>query len=254
MARPEGVGLLVRGLRWGLGIGIPEAQEQLAGALASHPALNPTERAEASIGRAVALVALGQPRRAVAVLSAAAASAPPPLAREIAIEAAEWPVILASLGFPGFDEEEARVGRATLAQYADDPVLGARVRWALTLVAPTGPPVLRPDTALISPFARAMGYVGWAQQAPTADAAPWWRWYENADLTDWPVGGLHAVEVDWALETYARVRGGLAALSSGQTALGCHLLREVPARWASAEPALGAWRAEAVRGLESCRD
>jgi hypothetical protein len=235
-ATPDGRDILARGLRWGLGIGIPHAQAALAEALVGR---------DATLARALALVALGRPLESVTLLDGAGDRA-----GELRLIADELRLLLVALGLPGLGDDTG-AARARLEEWRADPRWGPRARRVLAVVdEPAREPTFASDT--VSPFVRAVRYGRWAATREPAEAVRWWRWYENSDLTGWPEGRLHSAEVDWALETYGRVRGGVAALEAGDRALGCRLLRDVPGRWRNAEPALSAWRAEAADALATC--
>jgi len=75
-----------------------------------------------------------------------------------------------------------------------------------------------------------------ASRDPTAaDAA--WRWYENADLEQWPGGPPQAAELDWALEAFARSLRVRLALDVGDRRRACAILPQLEAYWAGGDSA-----------------
>jgi tRNA A-37 threonylcarbamoyl transferase component Bud32/tetratricopeptide (TPR) repeat protein len=115
--------------RFGLALGVPEAQLELGGLLANAP--DPLTRASALVGQAVALVALGRPIAALRHLDSAAATADhPALGAELTLQAAEWRVLLPAVGVPGVSDTLRQEGRAALRRFAADPALGTRAAWA----------------------------------------------------------------------------------------------------------------------------
>ncbi|HET7040161.1 MAG TPA: hypothetical protein VFH97_09745, partial [Gemmatimonadales bacterium] len=113
--------------RFGMSLGIPEAQVLAMTYLADRGL-----GAEALIGRAVALTALGQVRRALADLDSAARLTG---SEELALQSAEWRVVLPALGLPGLNDEAAR-GRDGLSRHARAADSTAtRARWALAVGA-----------------------------------------------------------------------------------------------------------------------
>jgi len=62
-----------------------------------------------------------------------------------------------------------------------------------------------------------------------ADAA--WRWYENADLRQWPSGPPQAAELDWAMEAFARSLRARLALAAGDRPRACTILPQLEAYW-----------------------
>jgi hypothetical protein len=88
-----------------------------------------TARSSAHEGKAIGLMTLGRPRRALAQVDSAAALFGSDAAR---VEQAEWRVVLRALGLP---VSEAGDWRARLTALAGDPTLGPRAAWALGLAA-----------------------------------------------------------------------------------------------------------------------
>jgi hypothetical protein len=84
----------------------------------------------------------------------------------------------------------------------------------------------------------------------SADAS--WLWYENLDAVGWPQTVAQAVEVDWALSTYARWRRGRLADSTGQSKLACRLMTEVTATWNPPEPPLAQLLAQTRDVVRRC--
>jgi tRNA A-37 threonylcarbamoyl transferase component Bud32/tetratricopeptide (TPR) repeat protein len=107
---------------------IPESQVALSGLLLGLTG-DPDARADAHVGKAIGLLALGRPRQALVELDTAVARWKADSAR---IEQAEWRVVLHALGLP---VSEAGGWRDRLAAFAGDPVLGPRALWALSLGA-----------------------------------------------------------------------------------------------------------------------
>jgi tetratricopeptide (TPR) repeat protein len=130
---PEGgAGAMARSLRWGLSFGVPEAQVQVSGMLAD-AATSVQQRADAVVGRALGLVALGRMRQALADLDSAARLAG---SDELALQAAQWRVVFPALGLPGVDSGSRALGRDVLLRRASQSGPGAdRARWALALDA-----------------------------------------------------------------------------------------------------------------------
>ena len=126
---PEGLLLAARGA---LSFELPEAQVQLGAALAANGA-TAEQRASGHVGRGVALVALGRVSEGQRALDMAALLFPEP--REARLQAAEWRVVPASLGAPGWSERERERGREALRAMTSDPPLRARASWALAMDA-----------------------------------------------------------------------------------------------------------------------
>jgi tetratricopeptide (TPR) repeat protein/predicted Ser/Thr protein kinase len=95
------------------------------------------------------------------------------------------------------------------------------------------------------PFARAVLHVRRAEWLAVlgraAAAEREWRWYENSDFEGWLTGEVEAVEIDWAVGTWARWHEG------------CHRLRRVLELWTGAEPAYEPLVAETRRRAEGCQ-
>jgi tetratricopeptide (TPR) repeat protein/predicted Ser/Thr protein kinase len=95
------------------------------------------------------------------------------------------------------------------------------------------------------PFARAVLHVRraeWLAALGRAAAAEReWRWYENSDFEGWLTGEVEAVEIDWALGTWARWHEG------------CDRLRRVLELWTGVEPAYEPLVAETRRRAEGCQ-
>jgi hypothetical protein len=77
-------------------------------------------------------MALGRPAEALAAFDSAAALFPDP--DEALLQAAEWRVVPAALGYPGVPPEDLSQGREALARRASAPG-GTRAAWALALDA-----------------------------------------------------------------------------------------------------------------------
>jgi serine/threonine-protein kinase len=108
---------------------IPESQVALSDLLLSSAGPDSTARSSAHEGKAIGLMTLGRPRRALAQVDSAAALFDSDAAR---VEQAEWRVVLRALGLP---VSEAGDWRARLTALAGDPTLGPRAAWALGLAA-----------------------------------------------------------------------------------------------------------------------
>ena len=126
---PEQLALAARGA---LSFELPAAQVALATALAQ-TGVSSEARASGFVGRGVALVTLGRAAEAQASFDSAAALFSDP--REARLQAAQWRVIPAALGVPGWSEEERRRGRLDLQAMTSDEAVGARAVWSLALDA-----------------------------------------------------------------------------------------------------------------------
>jgi hypothetical protein len=156
-----GAGSLARSLRWGLSFGVPDGQVMVGGLLADG-ATTPDQRADALVGRALALLALGRVRAALADLDSAAGITRSP---ELALQAAQWRVVLPALGIPGVDSADRVLGRDQLVRRASGvETHAARARWALA----------------IDRFA-------------AGDAAGGREWMALLDPSDTIIAGLHAL-------------------------------------------------------------
>jgi hypothetical protein len=93
----------------------------------------------------------------------------------------------------------------------------------------------------MGPFARSLTYLArgrWYDALGEADAADAsWTWYENSDLTGWPVGAPQQGEVDAMLAPYARLLRGELAARRGDPGAACPHLSRVREEWRGAEPA-----------------
>jgi tetratricopeptide (TPR) repeat protein len=283
---PEQLALAARGA---LSFELPAAQVVLGAALA-HAGPTPEARASGFVGRGVALVTLGRAAEAQAAFDSAAALFPDP--REARLQAAQWRVIPAALGVPGWSEEERERGRRALRAMRGDGLVGERAAWSLALdarargdTAATGnyaeglaallnamdsaaqgnwsgalaasEPALALDSAgRGDPFLRAALHLqrgAWLERAGrVADADRSLLWYENLDLVGWPSATAQAAEVDWALATYARTRRARLALASGERARGCAQAESVAEAWSGAEPAVAAAGRELADLARSC--
>jgi hypothetical protein len=283
---PEQLALAARGA---LSFELPAAQVVLGTALA-HAGPTPGARASGLVGRGVALVTLGRAAEAQAAFDSAAALFPDP--REARLQAAQWRVIPAALGVPGWSEEERERGRRALRAMRTDRLVGERAAWSLALdalargdTAATGnyadglsallnamdsaacgnwagalaasEPALALDSAgRGDPFLRSALHLqrgAWLERAgQRANADRSWLWYENLDLVGWPSAAAQAAEVDWALATYARSRRARLALAAGDQARGCALAETVAEAWSGAEPAVAAAGRELADLARSC--
>ncbi len=125
----EGASLAEK-VRFGLALGVPEAQAELSGLLATN-APDPPTRASALVGQAVALVALGRPTEAIRLLDSAAATAgPTAFGMELMFQAAEWRVLVPAVGLPGVSDTLRQQGRAALRRFVADPAFVTRAAWA----------------------------------------------------------------------------------------------------------------------------
>jgi serine/threonine protein kinase len=106
------------------------------------------------------------------------------------------------------------------------------------------------------PFARTVLHVRraeWLERLGRPAAADGeWLWYENSDFEGWLTGDVEAVEVDWALGTWARWRRARNALAAGDAARGCEYLVRVMELWRDADPAFGSDVARAHALRETC--
>jgi tRNA A-37 threonylcarbamoyl transferase component Bud32/tetratricopeptide (TPR) repeat protein len=189
---PGGVGTMVRSLRWGLSFGVPEAQVRVSGMLADI-ATSVEERADAMVGRALGLVALGRVGQALADLDSAARLAG---SDELALQAAQWRVVFPAVGLPGVDSGNQARGLDVL-QHLASPSRGgshaARARWSLAIDA----------------FA-------------SGDATAGRRWGEMLDPGDSAVAGLRALTAAYEAAARGDTAEALrrAALPAGITVQG----------------------------------
>lgn len=117
--------------RWGLWFDLPETQLALGAQLVA-AAGSARSRAEGHQAQALALIDLGRVTEAIAHLDSAAALFETP---EAHLQAAEWRVVPAALGLPGWPESEVARGRAALRSLVASPVHGPRAAFALALHA-----------------------------------------------------------------------------------------------------------------------
>jgi len=106
------------------------------------------------------------------------------------------------------------------------------------------------------PFARTVLHVRraeWLERLGRPAAADGeWLWYENSDFEGWLTGEVEAVEIDWALGTWARWRRARNALAAGDAARGCEYLVRVMELWRDADPAFGSDLTKAHALRETC--
>jgi serine/threonine protein kinase/tetratricopeptide (TPR) repeat protein len=106
------------------------------------------------------------------------------------------------------------------------------------------------------PFARTVLHVRraeWLERLGRPAAADGeWLWYENSDFEGWLTGEVEAVEIDWALGTWARWWRARNALAAGDAARGCGYLARVMELWRDVEPALGSDVAKARALRQTC--
>ena len=106
------------------------------------------------------------------------------------------------------------------------------------------------------PFARAVLHAQraeWLERMGRPAAADRdWLWHENSDFEGWLTGEVEAVEIDWALGTWARWRRARNALAAGEAARGCGYLVRVVELWRDADPAFAADVAKARALRETC--
>jgi tRNA A-37 threonylcarbamoyl transferase component Bud32 len=115
--------------RFGMAFGVPDVQVRVMTFLVEHGIGDP---ADALSGRAVALLALGQVRQALTDLDSAGRLTG---SEELALQSAEWRVVLPVLGLPGLEGGRAP-GRDALASHASGAgTTAARARWALAIDA-----------------------------------------------------------------------------------------------------------------------
>jgi hypothetical protein len=79
-----------------------------------------------------------------------------------------------------------------------------------------------------------------------------WRWYENADQEGWPAGAPQAVELDWALEAFARYLRADLADRRGDRGSVCALARDAAERWRSADSAYAPLRRRLRQWAAAC--
>jgi serine/threonine protein kinase/tetratricopeptide (TPR) repeat protein len=121
---------LAEAARFGMALGVPEAQLDLSRSLAAN-APDPATRASALVGQAVALVALGRPHAALRQLdSAAAVGNHTAFGPELAFQAAEWRVLLPTVAVLGVGDTLRQQGRMALRRFASDPAFATRAAWA----------------------------------------------------------------------------------------------------------------------------
>ncbi len=126
---PAALTLAARGA---LSFDLPHVQAALGAALAASGA-PAGQRASGLVARAVALVALGRPADAQASFDSAGSLLED--AGEARLQAAEWRVVPAALGAPGWSESERQLGRTALRAMMREPEIGVRAAWALALDA-----------------------------------------------------------------------------------------------------------------------
>ncbi|MDX1673614.1 MAG: protein kinase [Longimicrobiales bacterium] len=114
--------------RMGLAVDAPRGQIELGRLLATAPA--PSLQVDGHRARGLALLAMGRPVAALAAFDQAGAMDP-----EVALEAAEWRVLIPALDLTELPADEAERGRAHLRAMAGDSVLGGRAAWALAIDA-----------------------------------------------------------------------------------------------------------------------
>ncbi len=106
------------------------------------------------------------------------------------------------------------------------------------------------------PFARAVLHAqraAWLERLGRLAAADGdWLWHENSDFEGWLTGEVEAVEIDWALGTWARWRRARNALAAGDAARGCGHLARVVELWRDADPAFAVDVAKARALRETC--
>jgi tRNA A-37 threonylcarbamoyl transferase component Bud32 len=118
-------------LRQAMAAALPEAQLELARRVAAREA-TAGGRARALQAGAIALLATGRVREGIATLDTAATLFGEP---EYALQAAEWRVLPAMLGWPAAEPEEAERARSVLRRAASRPDAAARAAWTLGMDA-----------------------------------------------------------------------------------------------------------------------
>jgi tetratricopeptide (TPR) repeat protein len=127
-AQLDGVTRLFRtGVSW---FDLPEAQVALGDLLLRAGSLSPPTRGSAHLGKALGLMTLGRPQRALEELDSAAALLDSDEAR---LEQAAWRVALPALGLPL--PADGTDWRSRLAALWSDSALGPRAAWTLALGA-----------------------------------------------------------------------------------------------------------------------
>jgi tetratricopeptide (TPR) repeat protein/TolB-like protein len=119
-------------LRMGAAFGAHRLLAELGGLLLSSPSTDRAARATATQARGLGLFALGRPVEALRHFDVAADLYG---TLETAVQAAEWRIVPAALGFPGIPEAEVERGRMMLERFAADPGFRARAAWALGMDA-----------------------------------------------------------------------------------------------------------------------
>jgi tRNA A-37 threonylcarbamoyl transferase component Bud32 len=118
-------------LRQAMAAALPEAQLELARRVAAREA-TAAGHARALQAGAIALLATGRVGEGIAALDTAATLFGEP---EYALQAAEWRVLPAVLGWPAVDPDEAERARAVLRRAAGRPDAAARAAWTLGMDA-----------------------------------------------------------------------------------------------------------------------
>ena len=126
---PAGQGSLTLAVRLGLAFGMPEAQLLIGRKIAAEP--DSALQVQGFTTQALALLALGRPSDAVALLEHVARISGD---EEYAFRAAQWRLILPALGLPGIADAARDSARARLAEITD-PARAGRARWTLLVDA-----------------------------------------------------------------------------------------------------------------------
>jgi len=121
-------------VRLALSFDLAPYQAMIGVQLAARPDVSAGMRAHGRIAAGVALLALGRPVAGLAQLDAAVAMAPPS-GDLLALQAAQWRVLAASLGIPGVPDQDVTAARTSLELLSRDSAFGGRAAWALALDA-----------------------------------------------------------------------------------------------------------------------
>lgn len=133
LSSPVSLGTAEFAARMGLAVDLPGVQLELGRRLAAVPGATDELRANGHLAQALALMVLGRPAEALPHFDDAAELLG---SADLALEAAEWRVLLPALGIDGIGEDEVARGRRRLEAAAAggaDP--GGRASWALAIDA-----------------------------------------------------------------------------------------------------------------------
>jgi tetratricopeptide (TPR) repeat protein/predicted Ser/Thr protein kinase len=137
--------VLALAARGALTFDMPELEYALGARLTGLPSAPSALHGSGQIAQGVASMALGRPVGALTHFDSAAALLDDHW--EARFQAAEWRVVPAALGIPGFPQPEVDRGRLELERLTGDSVVGPRAAWVLALDA-----LARDDTARAAPW------------------------------------------------------------------------------------------------------